>query len=412
MAILVNSLQMMFSVERRFLMAAACVTCALLVARPAAAQSSDAPRNPIGFVVGADVSYDSNLFRQPSSAKLTSDTLGIAYVGLRIDTQQSLQRFQLDITETMRRYANTTSLNFDALDYRGAWLWQVGTRVTGTLSADRKESLAPFEDALNPGNNLRNVRINENRIFNLDAWAFDDWHLLLGINQSTQKSEQATEIDPDFKAAGYEAGVKYAVSSGSSLSAIRRSSSGDYLNQSGNLLLGTGYKQDESELKIIWIASGKSTLSGRLTWLDRTQDGAAQRNFSGLAGEFLYAWVPTGKLSMNLIAKRDIAPFQDITGSYIVSDTISFAPTWTITAKTVARLLAAHTTSNFAGAASVPAIGPPRRDRLNLIDIGVDWSPVNRLIFSAGLLHQVRDSNIPTYAFKDIIARITASYRF
>jgi exopolysaccharide biosynthesis operon protein EpsL len=318
----------------------------------------------------------------------------------------------VDITETMRRYAKTTQLDFDSLDYRGAWLWQVGSRVTGTLSADRKESLAPFEDALNSGSTARNVRINENRVFNLDARAFADWHLLLGVNQSNQKSEQVVQIQPDFKAVGYEVGVKYAPSSSSSLSAVRRSSSGDYVNQSSNPVLGFGYKQDESELKVIWIASGKSTLSGRLTWLDRAQNGAAQRNFSGLAGEFLYAWTPTGKLSMNLIAKRDIAPFQDPTGSYIVSNSISFVPTWTISAKTVAHLLAAHTASNFAGAASAPTGGPPRSDTLNLIDVGVNWSAANRLIFSVSVQHQVRDSNVPAFSFKDTIARVTAAYRF
>lgn len=412
MAILVNAFLLMSIVGRRFLMAAACIIFAASMARPAAAQLSDAPRNPVDVVVGADVSYDSNLFRQPSSAKLTSDTISIAYVGLRIDTQQSLQRYQVEITETIRRYAKTTHLDFDSLDYRGAWLWQVGTRVTGTLSADRTESLVPFEDVSSPGNTTRNVRVSQNRVFTLDAWAFGDWHLLAGVNQSTQKSDLAAEIQPDFKAVGHEIGLKYAVSSGSSISAIRRSTSGDYVNQSSNPLLGGGYRQDESELKASWIASGKSTLSGRLAWLDRTQNGAAQRNFSGWAGEFLYTWAPTGKLGINLSAKRDLVPFQDLSGSYIVNNTLSVAPTWSITAKTVAHLLAAHTTSNFAGAASGPVIGPSRKDTLNLIEIGVDWSPANRLVFGVNLLHQVRDSNVSTFAFKDTIARITGSYRF
>lgn len=399
-------------VGRRFLTGVACIIFAALMAHPAAAQSSDASRNPVGVIVGADVSYDSNLLRQPSSAKPISDTLSVAYVGLRIDTQQSLQRFQVDITETMRRYAKSSHLDFDSLDYRGAWLWQVGTRVTGTLSAERKESLVPFEDVFSPGNSTRNVRVSENRVFTLDAWAFSDWHLLAGVNQFTQKSDLAAEIQPDFKAVGHEIGLKYAVSSGSSISAIRRSTSGDYLNQSNNPVLGSGYRQDESELRASWIASGKSTLSGRLTWLDRTQNGAAQRNFAGWAGEFLHTWAPTGKLGINLSAKRDLVPFQDPSGSYIISNTLAVAPTWKITAKTVAHLLAAHTTSNFAGAASGPVTGPARSDTLNLIDIGVDWSPANRLNFGVGLLHQVRESNVPAFSFKNTIARITASYRF
>lgn len=418
MAILVTFIPWISDVGRRYLTLAACIIVTASTVHPAAAQldasigSSDSSGNPISVVLGGDVSHDSNLFRQPSSANRTSDTVSIAYIGLRVDKQYSLQRFQLDITETMRRYDKTTRLNFDSLDYRGAWLWQVGSRLSGTLSADRRESLVPFEDVLNTGGTIRNVRVSENRAFTLDAWTFGDWHLLLGANQTTQKSEQAIEIQPDFKAVSHEAGIKYAVSSGSSISALRRSTSGDYVNQSSNPVLGSGYQQDESELRVHWIASGKSTLSGRLTWLERSHDGAAQRDFSGLAGEFLYSWAPTGKLRMNLVAKRDIVPFQDLSGSHIVSNTLSVAPTWAITAKTVAHLLAARTTSNFSGVASAPPSGPARRDTLNLIEVGVNWSPTNRLIFGLDLLHQVRDSNISSFEFKDTIARITGSYRF
>jgi exopolysaccharide biosynthesis operon protein EpsL len=399
-------------------MSVACIIAALSITRPTAAQYdsstqlSGSTNDPVGVVVGGNVSHDSNLFRQPSSVVRTSDTISVAYVGLRIDKQYSLQRFQLDITETILRHEKTTHLDFESLDYRGAWLWQLGTRVTGTLSADRKESLVPFEDVLNPGNNSRNVRVNENRAFTLDAWAFGDWHVLLGVNQTSQRSDQAPAIDPDFKGVGHEAGLKYAVSSGSSISVLRRSTSGDYVNQSSNSDLGSGYQQDESVLKVHWTASEKSTLSGQLAWLDRTQNGAAQRNFSGLAGDLLYSWTPTGKLRMNVIAKRELVPFQDPSGSYIIENTLSVAPTWSITAKTVAHLRVAHTTSNFAGAATGPVIGPPRKDKLNLIDMGVSWSPTDRLNFGIYLLHQVRDSNVPAYAFKDTIARITGSYRF
>lgn len=395
-------------------LALACAIAAATV-QPAAAQSapgaSDSPK-PVSIVVGADVSHDSNLFRQPSTAQLTSDTITVAYVGLRIDKQFSLQRLQLDVTETRSSYARTSYLDFDALDYRGAWLWQLGSRISGTLSADRKESLVPFDDILNPGSPTRNVRISENRGLSLDAKAFADWHLLLGVNQSSQTSERAIEIQPDFEAVSHEAGIRYVTPSGSSVSAIRRSTSGDYVNQSSNSVLGIGYQQDESELKVYWIATGKSTLTGRLIRLDRTHNGAALRNFSGTAGEIIYGLAATGKLNINFIAKRDFLPFQDPSGSYIVTDTLSVAPTWKITAKTVARLLALHSTSDFAGAASGPVTGPRRSDTLNLLEIGAEWSAANRLIFGASLLRQTRNSSVPAFAFEDTIIRLTASYRF
>lgn len=400
----------------RFATALACILAAASIAQPASAQSDDgsrdAPRRPVSIAVGADVSHDSNLFRQPSSAQLTSDTITVAYVGLRVDKQVSLQRFQLDITETLTKYAKTSYLDFNGLDYRGAWLWQIGSRVSGTVSADRKESLVPFEDILNPGNPSRNVRINENQGFNLDARVLGDWHLLLGANQSSQTSERSVEIQPDFEAASHEAGIRYVATTGSSVSLLRRSTTGDYLNQSSSPVLGTGYKQDETELKTYWAATGKSNLTGRLTWLQRTQNDAGQRDFSGVAGEFIYALAATGQLNINFIAKRDIVPFQDPSASYIVSDTFSVAPVWKVTAKTIARLLVLHSTSSFDGAASGPVTGPPRKDTLNLIELGANWSAANRLILGASLLLQSRDSTIPAFAFQNSIFRVTASYLF
>lgn len=373
------------------------------------APSSDGSGSPVSVLLGADVSHDSNLFRQPSSGNRTSDTISTAYVGLRIDKQFSLQRFHLDISQTVHRYAKTTQLNSDSLDYRGSWLWQVGSRVAGTLSADRKEALVPFED--DPGSSVRNMRTSENRAFTLDARVLGDWHLLLGVTQMTQKSERAVEIQPDFEAVSYEAGIKYAAPTGSSVSVIRRSVSGDYTNQGGNPVLGSGYRQDESEIKAGWIASAKSTLNGRLTWIERTQEGAAQRNFSGLTGEVLYAWTPTGKLKVNLSARREITPFQDTSGSHIVDNTLSVAPTWAISAKTTAHLRAARVTSDFRGAGS-PVMGASRKDTLSLIEAGVGWSPASRLNFGLSLQHQERESNTAGLEFRGTIARITGAYRF
>ncbi|MDP1673152.1 MAG: putative exosortase B-associated extracellular polysaccharide biosynthesis transporter EpsL [Burkholderiales bacterium] len=397
-------------------MAVACI--AAIAAMPPAAMaqsgggSTEATGDAIDVVVGTDISHDSNLFRQPSSAQRTSDTITASFIGLRLDKQYSLQRFQFDITQSALRYARTSYLNFNALDYRGAWIWQIGSRVSGTIGADRRESLVPFEDVRNPGNPTRNIRVGENRFFNLDARAFADWHLLLGVSESSQTSERAIEIQPDFDATSREAGIRYAPPSGNSIAVVQRSTSGDYVNQSSSLVLGTGYKQDETELKVQWTPTGKSSLNGRLTRLSRSHERAGQRDFSGTAAELIYSWATTGKLDMKFIAKRDIAPYQDPSGSFVVNNTLSVLPTWKITEKTVARLLAAQTTSKFSGYATGPAVGPARSETLRLVELGVDWSPVSRMVIGASVLRQARDSNIPAFAFENTILRITAAYRF
>ncbi len=414
MAILVNTKRLNLMNTGRYVVVTAAALASLTMARTADAQAdieaANAPRRAVSVAFGVDISHDSNLFRQPSSAQLTADTITVAYVGLRLDKQVSLQRFQLDVTETMNKYAKTSYLDFDSLDYRGAWLWQLDSIASGTFSADRKESLVPFEDVLNPGNITRNIRVTETQAFNMVVPTLGHWHLQMGVNQSTQTSEIAVEIQPDFKAVSHEAGIKYEASSGSSVTALLRSTTGDYINQSSSRLLGTGYQQDESEIRVSWLASGKSTFNGRLTWLDRSQDGASQRNFSGVTGELIYAWAITGQTILNFIVKRDLVPFQDPSGSYIAADTIAIDPTWKFSDKTTVHLLASHTNSSFDGYASTAS--PRRTDTLNLLELGATWAAANRLIIGGSLLMQSRDSTIAAFAFKNYIARVTASYLF
>jgi len=146
--------------------------------------------------VGVTVTHDSNLFRSPGSGGAISDTIHTGYVGLHINKPYAQQRFQLDVTGTAYRYNKFSDLDFHGLGYRAAWLWHLGPRISGTLAADRSESLVRFEDTT--GTN-RNVRVPENRMFNFDGEISTPWHLLFGTGQSEQRSERPIEAQPDFK---------------------------------------------------------------------------------------------------------------------------------------------------------------------------------------------------------------------
>ena len=381
--------------------------------RPAAAQSAG-PAGASGDVfrvfVGGSVSHDSNLFRLTNSANPKSDTINATGVGLRIDKPYSRQRFQLDVSETATRYNKFSYLNFDALNYRGAWLWNLGPRLSGTLSADRSKALAPFEDTLG---NQRNVSITKSHAFNIDGWAFGGWHLLLGVSQSDQKSEQTILNQPDFHSVSSEAGVRYIAPSGNAITATQRSTRGDYLNQIvAPTVLDNGYKQNESEIQANWTISGRSLVAGRLAWLERKNHNLVQPKFSGEVGNFSYIWTPTENVSLNVSAARSIGPLQDPSFSHIVSDTLSFAPTWKVSPKTAVHLSFARTNSAYRGTGLVPATGPPRRDIEGRAELGAEWLPIRSLSLNASLQRQSRSSNNALVEYGATITRISASFMF
>src|SRR2546425_941976 len=129
---------------------------------------------------GASVTWDSNVFRLPDSlAGLApngkSDRISAMYVGLRIDKPYAQQRVLLDATSTAYRHDRFSYLDFDALDYRGAWQWHLTPRVSGVLSAERSQSLVNYADFRNI--TQRNVRTAENRRASADWLMFGGWHL-------------------------------------------------------------------------------------------------------------------------------------------------------------------------------------------------------------------------------------------
>ena len=387
-----------------------------MLVQPAAAQ--EALPLKLAVVLGGSVTWDANVFRLPDSANpLTAvgkpnkdDRISVTYVGLRIDKSLGQQRFQLDVTQTATRFNSFTFLNFDALDYRGAWLWHLTPRFSGTVSFDHRQTLVPFVDFRGFQRNIANT---DRRILSLDGWLAGGWHLLLGVSDGETKYSQVFLPQTSSRATGADAGLRYVAASGSSVTATRRSSRGTTINQPLDPvnLIDDGFRLRESELQSTWLVSGKSTLNGRLTWIERSHEHFAQRDFSGMAGNLDYTWTPTAKLRLAVSARRDISSWWELLSSYVVSDTLSFTPTWQASTKTALRVRLDCTQRGYRG----PVIanpGPLRDETVCSAGLGADWSPLRYVTFSANLQRDRRSSNYNAFEFDDTIAVVSASLMF
>ena len=403
--------------RRSLVTAAACALAAAFLAPPALGDEYDA----INLVLGTSLTHDANVFRRPdNSPPLTgfstkSDRISVAYAGVRIDKPYAQQRFQLDATGIYTRYNTFSFLDFDAFEYRGAWLWHLTPRVSGTLSAERKQALVPFADFQGFE---RNVRTTDSRGFNLDGWVFGGWHLLAGASQSESKNGVQFLAEGDSRTTSGEAGVKYVAGSGSSLAVTRRSTQGDFLNRVVDPVnfFDNRFRQEETEIKAAWNVSGKSMVNGRLTSLERRHEHFAQRDFSGTAGQLDYTWTPTGKLRLAFSAKRDIGSWWDLgsvtaDSSYKVTDTLSFAPTWQVDAKIAVRVRFDRIQIDYRGPV-IADLRPVRSDTLRSAQVAVDWSPMRYVFFSASLERDSRSSTNPGFEFGDTIGSLSVSLMF
>ena len=365
----------------------------------------------LNFIVGADVSYESNLLARPDFLNPESDTVTRAYVGLRIDKPYSLQRFQLDVTGNAYRYENFSNLNFNGIDYRAAWLWNLTPRINGTLSAMRTEMPTAFDQTVGV---VRNVQTDETYLFDIDGQISGGWHGLGGVSYQKRDLEapQATAI-PSYSADIWNAGVKYLFPSGNWIRGIQRWINGNYENRQPDLTTFTsnGFDGYDSELGISWAVTASSAVAGRLTYIDRQDNSFPQRDFSGMTGDVGYRWTPTAKIRFLFSGGRDISAYQTNFASYRVIDWLSIGENYAATAKISLRWRFYYANTDYRG----PIVAAPALLR-NDIDRsgagGVEWRPTRTTLLGADLTYRDRSSNDPFATYDNTIVTVRASLTF
>lgn len=416
------------TLNNRYCMAlrAACIVIAGLLAHPVAAQYEppgdiprDAPTDGTGLPladarrlnVGVSASHDSNFFRDPGLVRSTeSETITTGYVAFLIDKPYAQQHFHLSATATAYRYDKNSYLDFNGFDYRAAWNWHLTPRISGILSAARTESPTQFQDTFS---RQSDVATTENYVFNLNARVFGGWHVLLGASWSERSSEQESlQGQPDFTETSGEAGIRYLFQSGSSIDALWRRIDGEQDSQVINNVIVVStedYQEDRSELRANWILSPASSLTARVTYLDRTYDLVPQNDFSGTEGELGFSWSPTTRLNFRVAATRDIEPWQSLTANYRTSNAYSLTSTWRATDKTSVNLSYRRVYDDYP---ATSAAVPEREDTSDFAALGLTWAPLRSLSIGASVRYEKRSSNNPLVEYDTTISRITASLIF
>jgi exopolysaccharide biosynthesis operon protein EpsL len=361
----------------------------------------------IDVLGGGWTTHDSNVFRQPQAI---SDTTTAAYAGFQVNVPYSRQQLHLDVTRTAYRHDELSSLDFDGTDYHGAWLWSLTSRLNGSLTADQTEAQVPFVDFQRPQRNIRRTR---NEAFNLDGLLGYGIHLLLGASHTEQISTEPFLAEQDFRIARVEGGLRYVFASGNSVSFVQRTGNGEYINRifDPQIPLDTAYKDNETELRGSWLIGGHSTLSGRVSHLERRHEHLSQLDSSGNAGEVRYDWIPTGKVDLGLLASRTLVPFFDIQTTHRIDRTFSVIPRWHVTDRVTATLELAYTESDYQGGQTAPG-GAVRSDTYNVWNVGVRWLPYRTV--SVGALFQGlrRASSDPAFAFDTKIGTVSVALIF
>ena len=361
---------------------------------PVAARADN--QDVFNAVLGSSYMYDSNFFRLPSGVDPRGpgsprwENILTTTLGIKINKQYSLQTFQLDFNHVKNKYDNATYLNFDANNYRAAWLWSLTPYLKGTLSADRTESLYPFLDYRNT--DTRNLRVIEMQAFDFDWSAQNNWHLIGRFSKLDATNSQTFLPETSFKLDTVEGGVKYYFPSQSYFSFVIRDSNGQNQNTDAINLISRDFKEKQEELKSVWLITGKSTITTNLGHMRREDGEFTIRDFSGYFGGIAYAWDVTGKVNVTASLSRKLSAFLDSTSSYTSLDTFNITPSWYATSKITVRANFQASQRTFKGDGPGSESGQRVDDGLTY-GIGVDWAPRSTMKFGVNLQRDRRDSN-------------------
>jgi len=365
---------------------------------------------------GASVTWDSNVFRLPDSlAGLAPngrfDRTSAMYAGLRIDKPYAQQRVLLDATGTAYRHDRFSYLDFDALDYRGAWQWHVTPRVSGVLSAERSQALVNYADFRNI--TQRNVRTAENRRASVDWLMFGGWHLVGAASHQEWRTSLPIVDQGSFRATAAEAGVKYFAPSANAIGFNLRSLEGRYTDRPLDPVnfLGDGFRRTETELTASWIATGRSSLDAHLKHIEHRENHFPQRDFSGTAAALGFHWSPAGRLTLGVDAARELTPWRDDTATYKADNRLSLGPVWQLSARVVMKMHVVRGTSDYRQPL-VALAGPARHDSFRSEQLAIEWGMQRNVSLTASLQRQRRSSSAAGLDFSDSIATLGVSLLF
>lgn len=382
---------------------AACVCIAWPMAH--AQITPELPRNTetgdtLQFRVGAGVERDSNVLRAPDAQ---SDTIGVLSAGARIDKQISLQRIVLDAEVATYRHQDFKDLNYTTLNYAAAYNYAFTPRFRGTLSSNQRQ----LRDLTTATSGVTESFISRERTHLLEGTYTPGGGFLAqaGLSHRSADSDDARSLESSPTVTSFRVGAGYEFASGTQGILQYRRGEGEYDN------LATDFNENEIALVARYPLTAKTTLNGRIGWLERNHDTAPGLDFSGMVANLGASWEITGKTSLEGGFERDLGSYEIAGGGNVKVWRAYVQPVWRATEKIRVRLRYTHDTREW-NTLSAAAPDAGREDDTNAYGAFVDWEPRRNLFITGSLRQERRDSNINAFDYRANIVGVGARFVF
>ncbi|MDB5906145.1 MAG: exopolysaccharide biosynthesis protein EpsL [Massilia sp.] len=352
------------------------------------------PNDALHLLGGLGYGHDDNLLRVPDGVPALDNQRGDSWyqadAGLLFDNTYGRQHVNAQVRLSKVSFDHFRQLDYDGRDLQAKWDWQTGNHLQGVLGASYKQTLAPYTDFLSDQRNLRQQR----RVFGDGSWRFHPSYRVRAAAASEKFSyELALQSVNDRTEDSYEAGLDYLPKSGSEIGLVLRKIKGKYPNRRpfGQQLLNDDYDQDEVKARVLWIASGTTTVQALAGWARRRQPALGD-DTSGVNGRISAEYKPNGKFSYTAALWRDFAPIESLLVNYTLNNGVRLAAVWEAGAKIKVEASATYERRKYNR--RLLAIGDgDLHDAVREANMRATWSPRPALQLSGALAHQARSGS-------------------
>lgn len=350
--------------------------------------------------------YDSNLFRQ--NANEVSDQATISTLGVRFDKTYALQRLTADIYYIDNKYQDSEFLNYGATNYNAAWLWSLTPNLTGVLSSTRTQRQISFRDLSTA---IKNVSTTTENTFKAEYAPYKVLTLIAGFSDLTIENSQQFNAIAGNQRVGVDYGARYNFASGSYVSVIGHRRNGTVKGRQLNATLqfDTGFTDYEYDFEFSVAENGKSSITGKLGYLERVHDNFSLRDYEGYVGNLNYELLLTGKLKSNLGVSRNVSAFETINTTYSVTDAFSASMSYDVSEKVQAGVNLRVYEREFEGRGQFDTSG--RIDRERSFGASIAWKPIRNIGFSLTSTKSYRNSTLAQFDFVDTLTSINVDLK-
>lgn len=342
---------------------------------------------------------DDNLFRLPNGIDpqlgngQRDDLISVTSLNARLDKTYSLQRLKAEITAAHSAYQEYDYLDYTATGGSLGWNWALGKQWSGLLSVSQSQALRGFADSANTQSSINTYRRLGGDI---NYWWHPEWSAGVGVVAVTSRYSDSASDNSEYDEDTIEIKVNFQPSTLNVLSLVASETDGSYPNRDAlnTFLFDDEYTQRNLQLRGNWLVAGHSRVSGYLGGSDREYPQFSERDFRGLTGRLSYDWTPTSKLSLNVLARREIGAEADLVDNFVVTESVSMAPAWALTSDFSIGAGYEWRKRTYGGNPALGVVSDVGKDdTTDIARLSGNYAPIRNLKFTVLVQREARDSN-------------------